>query len=80
MGDTLSLRDHQIVLHREYAGDGVGAEAGGVLVGGRVDDACQSDVSITDQDADGLDRGHGVFLKGRIAVDGAIQLAAEAIE
>src|SRR5580704_8068581 len=69
-----SRRDHlQVVGHRKYAGDAVGAKSGQVLVRLVVYDAFQRDAAVLHDDANRLLHSQSVFLESRVPVDGAIQ-------
>jgi hypothetical protein len=71
--------DLQVVGHREYPRDTVGAKASHVLVRLVIDDAFECDVAVLNDDSNWLLYAHGILLQHRVSVDGAKQAPAQAI-
>jgi hypothetical protein len=77
--EQLGFDDLQIVSDAEHAGNGFGANPGGVLVGFVIDYPFQTHIAPLHDDADGLLHSHGIFLQAGKAVDGTVETTAKLI-
>src|SRR5260370_885209 len=75
---AVAWRD-QIVLHRKNVGNLVGAQARDIFISFVVHHALQRDVAILHDDMDGGHGLNGVAREGGVAINGAVQGAAELV-